>query len=81
MVHVGHRSGWPKVTPLRRLRVRPEEAVGRRRLPVHRRLLGLGYRHREPLAANIRTSRAVTSMNRLADLDAVLEQEMARERF
>jgi deoxyribodipyrimidine photolyase-related protein len=39
------------------------------------------HRHRELLAVNNRTSRAVASMNRLADLDAVLEQEAAREHF
>ena len=39
------------------------------------------HRHRDLLAANNRTSRAVASMNRLADLDAVLEQEAAREQF
>ncbi len=32
----------PDVRPLRRLRVRPEGPVGRGRLPVHSRLLGLG---------------------------------------
>lgn len=39
------------------------------------------HRHRGLLAANHRTARAVASMNRLPDLDAVLEQESARERF
>jgi deoxyribodipyrimidine photolyase-related protein len=39
------------------------------------------HRHRDLLAVNNRTSRAVASMNRLADLDAVLEQEAAREHF
>ena len=34
------------------------------------------HRHRELLAANHRTARAVASMERLADLDAVLEQEV-----
>jgi deoxyribodipyrimidine photolyase-related protein len=33
------------------------------------------------LAANNRTARAVASMRRLTDLDAVLEQESAREAF
>ena len=37
--------------------------------------------HRELLSANQRTARAVASMERLADLDAVLEQESARELF
>jgi len=39
------------------------------------------HRHRDLLAANHRTARAVASMHRLADLDAVLEQESAREQF
>jgi deoxyribodipyrimidine photolyase-related protein len=39
------------------------------------------HRHRDLLSANNRTARAVASMNRLADLDAVLEQESAREHF
>jgi deoxyribodipyrimidine photolyase-related protein len=33
------------------------------------------------LAKNNRTQRAVSSMDRLSDLDAVLEQEAARQRF
>ena len=39
------------------------------------------HRHEERLAANPRTSRSVQSMYRLADLDAVLEQERHRETF
>ncbi|WP_345427349.1 hypothetical protein [Pseudonocardia xishanensis] len=39
------------------------------------------HRHRDLLADNNRTARAVASMNRLTDLDAVLEQESAREHF
>ncbi len=39
------------------------------------------HRHRDLLAANHRTARAVASMDRLSDLDAVLEQESARESF
>lgn len=38
-------------------------------------------RHQELLAGNYRTARAVASMKRLGDLDAVLEQESAREHF
>jgi deoxyribodipyrimidine photolyase-related protein len=38
-------------------------------------------RHREVLAANNRTTRAVASMRRLTDLDAVREQESGREVF
>ena len=39
------------------------------------------HRHQDLLAANNRTARAVASMKRLGDLDAVLEQESAREAF
>ena len=39
------------------------------------------HRHSELLASNMRTARAVSSMRRLADLDAVLEQESRREDF
>ncbi len=39
------------------------------------------HRHREALAANNRMARAVASMRRLTDLDAVREQEPAREVF
>jgi deoxyribodipyrimidine photolyase-related protein len=39
------------------------------------------HRHRDLLAANNRTARAVSSMDRLSDLDAVLEQEAARETY
>ncbi len=39
------------------------------------------HRHEKLLAGNHRTARAVASMHRLGDLDAVLEQEAAREQF
>jgi deoxyribodipyrimidine photolyase-related protein len=39
------------------------------------------HRHRDLLSANNRTQRAVGNMARLKDLDAVLEQESAREVF
>ncbi|MCO1654151.1 hypothetical protein [Pseudonocardia humida] len=39
------------------------------------------HRHRDLLAADNRTSRAVASMGGLSDLEAVLEQESARESF
>ena len=39
------------------------------------------HRHHDLLAANHRTARAVASLNRLADRDAVVELEAARERF
>ncbi len=39
------------------------------------------HRHRELLAANPRTARAAAGLAKLADLEAVLEQESAREHF
>jgi deoxyribodipyrimidine photolyase-related protein len=39
------------------------------------------HRHRDLLAANQRTARAVATMDRLGDLEAVLEQEARREDF
>src|SRR5215210_1506095 len=39
------------------------------------------HRHRDLLAVNNRTQRAVANMQRLKELDAVLEQESAREVF
>jgi deoxyribodipyrimidine photolyase-related protein len=39
------------------------------------------HRHRDLLAKNNRTQRAVSSMERLRDLDDVLEQEKTRRRF
>ncbi|GAA1843768.1 cryptochrome/photolyase family protein [Pseudonocardia ailaonensis] len=39
------------------------------------------HRHRELLGANNRTARSVATMDRLKDLDAVLDQESAREAF
>ena len=39
------------------------------------------HRHQDLLASNNRTARAVATMNKLGDLDAVLEQESAREQF
>lgn len=38
-------------------------------------------RHQDLLAANMRTARAVSSMKRLGDLEAVLEQERHRDAF
>lgn len=39
------------------------------------------HRHRDQLAGNARTARAVASLDRLPDLDALLEQEARRGRF
>lgn len=39
------------------------------------------HRHRDLLARNNRTRRAVSSLDRLTDLEALLEQESHRETF
>jgi deoxyribodipyrimidine photolyase-related protein len=39
------------------------------------------HRHTDLLRANQRTARAVASMERLKDLEAVLEQEHGRDEF
>lgn len=39
------------------------------------------HRHRDMLSNNMRTRRAVSSMDRLDDLEAVVEQESARDHF
>lgn len=59
----------------------PKKRLGEDACPFTAGYWAWTHRHRDLLAANNRTARAVASMNRLADLDAVLEQESARERF
>jgi deoxyribodipyrimidine photolyase-related protein len=59
----------------------PRKRLGEDACPFTAGYWAWTHRHRELLAANRRTARAVASMNRLADLDAVLEQESARELF
>lgn len=59
----------------------PRKRVGDDACPFTAGYWAWTHRHRDLLGANHRTARAVASMNRLSDLDAVLEQEAARERF
>lgn len=59
----------------------PRQRVGDQACPFTAGYWAWTHRHRELLAANHRTARAVAGLNRLADLDAVLEQEASRERF
>ncbi len=59
----------------------PKKRLGEDACPFTAGYWAWTHRHRELLAANHRTARAVASMNRLKDLDAVLEQEAQRESF
>ncbi|QZT65056.1 cryptochrome/photolyase family protein [Mycolicibacterium austroafricanum] len=59
----------------------PKKRLGDDACPFTAGYWAFVHRHRERLAANMRTRRAVSSMERLGDLDAVLEQESARDRF
>jgi deoxyribodipyrimidine photolyase-related protein len=59
----------------------PRKRLGEDACPFTAGYWAWTHRHRELLAANHRTARAVASMERLTDLDAVLEQESARELF
>ena len=59
----------------------PKKRLGEDACPFTAGYWAWVHRHRDRLAANNRTARAVASMNRLSDLDAVVEQESAREAF
>lgn len=59
----------------------PKKRVGDDACPFTAGYWAFVHRHREMLAANMRTARAVSSMNRLSDLEAVLDQERNREVF
>ncbi|MBA3907082.1 MAG: cryptochrome/photolyase family protein [Pseudonocardiales bacterium] len=59
----------------------PRKRLGEDACPFTAGYWAWTHRHRERLAANPRTARAVTGLNKLADLDAVLEQESGREHF
>jgi deoxyribodipyrimidine photolyase-related protein len=59
----------------------PKKRLGPDACPFTAGYWAFTNRHSEVLAANMRTARAVSSMRRLADLDAVLEQERHRESF
>jgi deoxyribodipyrimidine photolyase-related protein len=56
----------------------PKKRVGDDACPFTAGYWSFVHRHRDRLAKNNRTQRAVSSMERLKDLDAVLEQESSR---
>ncbi len=59
----------------------PKKRVGDDACPFTAGYWAFIHRHRDLLAKNNRTQRVVATMDRLKDLDAVLEQESARDRF
>jgi len=59
----------------------PKKRLGDDACPFTAGYWAFVHRNRDMLAKNNRTVRSVASMDRLADLDAVLEQEASRERF
>ncbi|MEE3850240.1 cryptochrome/photolyase family protein [Gordonia sp. LSe1-13] len=59
----------------------PKKRVGDDACPFTAGYWAFTYRHRELLRSNHRTARAVSSMHRLKDLDAVVEQERHRDSF
>jgi deoxyribodipyrimidine photolyase-related protein len=59
----------------------PKKRLGDDACPFTAGYWNFVHRHREMLAKNNRTQRVVANMDRLKDLDAVLEQEAARRQF
>ena len=59
----------------------PRTRVGEKACPFTAGYWAFTHRHREMLRSNHRTARAVASMGRLDDLDALLEQERHRDSF
>ncbi|MGE2728962.1 cryptochrome/photolyase family protein [Mycolicibacterium vaccae] len=59
----------------------PKKRLGEDACPFTAGYWAFTHRHRDRLARNNRTRRAVSSMERLTDLEMVLEQESARDRF
>lgn len=59
----------------------PKKRLGPDACPFTAGYWAFVHRHRERLAQNHRTARQVSSMNRLSDLEQVLEQEAQREVF
>ena len=64
-----------------RCRFDPKKRLGEDACPFTAGYWSFTHRHADLLAANMRTARAVSSMRRLTDLDAVLEQERHRQEF
>ena len=65
----------------RSCRFDPKKRLGPDACPFTAGYWAFTDRHQELLAANMRTARAVSSMKRLVDLDAVLDQERRRDTF
>lgn len=59
----------------------PKKRLGPDACPFTAGYWGFVHRHQDLLAANNRTARAVSSMRRLSDLEAVVEQESHRDKF
>lgn len=59
----------------------PKKRLGEDACPFTAGYWAFTHRHRDLLASNMRTRRAVSSMDRLKDLDDVLEQEKKRTSF
>ena len=59
----------------------PKKRVGEDACPFTAGYWAFTHRHRELLSANHRTARAVSTMDRLKDLESVLEQEAHRDAF
>lgn len=59
----------------------PKQRLGADACPFTAGYWAFVNRHQDLLATNIRTARSVSSMHRLADLDAVVEQERHRTEF
>ncbi len=59
----------------------PKKRLGADACPFTAGYWAFTHRHADLLSANMRTARAVSSMKRLTDLDAVLEQERHRQDF
>ncbi len=65
----------------RSCRFDPKKRLGPDACPFTAGYWAFTHRHRDLLAANMRTARGVAAMKRLVDLPAVLEQERHRESF
>jgi deoxyribodipyrimidine photolyase-related protein len=59
----------------------PKKRLGDDACPFTAGYWSFTHKHQKLLGDNVRTRRQVSNMNRLSDLDAVIEQERARDRF
>jgi deoxyribodipyrimidine photolyase-related protein len=59
----------------------PKKRLGEDACPFTAGYWSFVHRHRDLLARNRRTQRSVSMLERLKDLDAVLEQERTRRTF